>query len=45
MFCTMMPLACNLSTTHLGGTPTAETNNFAFFSMIISMSSGKWPSV
>jgi hypothetical protein len=45
MFMTGMPAACNLSTAHLGGTPTAETNSFAFSLMMTSISSGSLPSV
>ena len=29
MFMQMMPAACNLSTAHFGGTPTAQTKSFA----------------
>lgn len=41
MFITGIPAACNFSTAHLGGTPTAETNKEAFSSMMISINSGK----
>ena len=42
---TGIPAACRLSTTHLGGTPTAQTNSRAFSSMMTSISSGSWPFV
>lgn len=41
IFMTGIPAAWNFSTTHLGGTPTALTNNDAFSSIIISTNSGK----
>jgi hypothetical protein len=45
MFITMMPALCSLSTTALGGTPTAQMNNFAFSSMMTSISAANDPPV
>jgi hypothetical protein len=42
MFMYRMPCACSLSTTALGGTPTADTNSLAPDSMMMSTS---WPSL
>jgi hypothetical protein len=44
-FMTGIPAAWSLSTAHLGGTPTAQTNKDALLLIIISMSSGNWPPV
>jgi len=44
-FITGMPAACNLSTAHFGGTPTAQTNKEAPPLIITSMSSGSCPDV
>lgn len=45
IFAYKTPVACNFSTTHLGGHPTALTNNFAPPSIITSISSPKFPRV
>ena len=42
---TTMPAWWSFSTTHLGGTPTAQTKSFVFSSMMTSISSGSWPFV
>jgi len=45
MFITGILAACNLSTAHRGGTPTAQMKSAARSSMMMSMSSGSVPSV
>lgn len=45
MFMYRTPAACNLSTTSLGGTPTAETKSLVPLSMMIVMSSLSLPFV